>query len=287
MASKGFRAQLPEGIEIGQRFLLRFDDPRVEAAAYQGRLQDMSKSGLLCFDAPDGVRPPKGTPVTVRSIHDRHQSSGNCTFSSEIRGRGRLRGRLPVLLVEPPESVEDRGSRSAHRVSVCLRGSLSWRPHPRSPQERSSAVITNLSGGGAQLFTRHRVEAEFVEVQLDAPTPFIEEIARRSLPRAGIAPRRMSLSANPLSDACDKVRERFSGIRCQVVSVREHRRDERGPVFALSLAFCEVQESCFQLVRFLERQAARKGLEATRREADRDEGPRTTGRGRRKALAAA
>ena len=142
--NRGFRAHLPDGIEIGQRFLLRFDDPRVEAGAYQGRLQDMSKSGLLCFDAPDDLRPPKGTPVTVHSIRPGSQG-GSCSFSSEIRGRGRLRGRLPVLLVEPPDHLEDQARRSAHRVSVCLRGNVRWREAPRCPLQQASAVITNLS----------------------------------------------------------------------------------------------------------------------------------------------
>ena len=89
-AKNRLRAHLPDGIEIGQRFLLRFDDPRVEMGSYQGRLQDLSKSGLLCFDAPDDVRPPRGTPVTVRSLY-RGSGGSSCSFSSEIRGRGRLR----------------------------------------------------------------------------------------------------------------------------------------------------------------------------------------------------
>lgn len=33
-AKNRLRANLPDGIEIGQRFLLRFDDPRVEAGSY-------------------------------------------------------------------------------------------------------------------------------------------------------------------------------------------------------------------------------------------------------------
>ncbi len=257
--NRGFRAHLPDGIEIGQRFLLRFDDPRVEAGAYQGRLQDMSKSGLLCFDAPDDLRPPKGTPVTVHSIRPGSQG-GSCSFSSEIRGRGRLRGRLPVLLVEPPDHLEDQARRSAHRVSVCLRGNVRWREAPRCPLQQASAVITNLSGGGAQVFTREKPEAEYLEITLDAPTPFIEEMARRSLPRTGLQSRRMSLLHNPFSDSCERVRERFQGIRSQIVSCVVHSRDERGTVCAVSLAFCEAQEGCFQLVRFLERQSARKGI---------------------------
>lgn len=266
-ANSGFH--LPEGVEIGQRFLLRFDDPRVEASAYQGRLQDMSKSGLLCFDAPDNVRPRRGTPVTVHSIRSRN--GGSCSFSSEIRGRGRLRGKLPVLLVEPPDHLQDRARRSAHRISVCLRGSVSWREAPRCPSQNASVVVTNLSGGGAQIFSRQQPQGEYVHVTIEAPTAFIEETARRCLPRTGLSPRRMSLTSNPFADACDKVRERFGGIRTRVVSSAVHSRDEKGPVYALSLAFCESQEGCYQLVRYLERQAARKGV---------DDGPSHTGPGK-------
>ncbi|MDA0336325.1 MAG: flagellar brake protein [bacterium] len=259
-ATRGIRAQLPDGIEIGQRFLLRFDDPRVEAGAYQGRLQDMSKSGLMCFDAPDDVRPRKGTPITVRSIQQ-NPGGSSCSFSSEIRGRGRLRGKLPVLLVEPPERMEARARRGAHRVRVCLRGNMTWREAPRCPQQRASVVITNLSGGGAQVYTRQQPDAGFLEITISAPIPFIEETARRALPRAGVITRRMSLASNQFSDACEKVNERFSGIRSQVVSCTVHSRDERGPVYALSLSFCDQQEGCYQLVRYLERQSARKGID--------------------------
>lgn len=277
-ANSGFH--LPDGVEIGQRFLLRFDDPRVESNAYQGRLQDMSKSGLLCFDAPDNVRPRRGTPVTVHSIRSRN--GGSCSFSSEIRGRGRLRGKLPVLLVEPPEQLEDRARRGAHRISVCLRGGIDWRDAARCPQQQASAVITNLSGGGAQIFSRQQPDVEFIHVTIEAPTTFIEETARRSMPRTGLSPRRMSLASNPFDDACEKVRERFGGIRARVVSHSVHSRDERGPVYALSLAFCESQEGCYQLVRFLERLAARKGVD----EDPERSGPPNAG-GRRTMAAAA
>ena len=282
-AKNRLRAHLPDGIEIGQRFLLRFNDPRVEMGSYQGYLQNLSKSGLLCFDAPDDVRPPRGTPVTVRSLH-RGSGGSSCSFSSEIRGRGRLRGRLPVLLVERPDHLEgDQARRGAHRVSVCLRGDINWREAPRCPLQRANAVITNLSGGGALVYTRQQPDAGFLDVTLEVPTQFIEETARRSLPRMGQTARRVSLVSNPFIDACERTRERFHGIRSSIVSCRIHSSDDRGHVYALSLAFCEAQEGCFQLVRFLERQSARKGI------ADED-GPDRAGPdrgGRRRPLATA
>jgi hypothetical protein len=167
---------------------------------------------------------------------------------------------LPVLLVEPPDHVQDeQARRGAHRVSVCLRGDINWRKAPRCPLPRASAVITNLSGGGALVYSRQQPDAEFLEITLETPTRFIEKTARRSLPRIGLLTRRMSLASNPFIDACERTRERFQGIRCRVVSCGVHSRDGRGTVYALSLAFCEAQEGCFQLVRFLERQQSRKG----------------------------
>ena len=113
---------LPNGIRIGANFLLSFDDPDLAAAPYQGRLQDFSKDGLLCVDAPLDMRPPRGTAVTVHSI--RNQGAADFSFASEIRGRGRLKGRLPVLLLRPPVEVEERQRRSAYRISVCLRAQI-------------------------------------------------------------------------------------------------------------------------------------------------------------------
>jgi hypothetical protein len=66
------------------------------------------------------------------------------------------------------------------------------------------------------------------------------------------------LSNNLSTDSHDHIRERFCGLRARVVSCREHSRDERGTVYAISIAFCESQQGCFQLVSFLERQSARK-----------------------------
>lgn len=253
---KGHRARLPDGIRIGQRFVLRFDDPKVEAGSYQGRLQELSRSGLLCFDAPtEDVHPPRGTPVTVRSI----QPTGGraCTFSSEIRGRGRLRGHLPVLLVEPPAQLAKAPhGRSAHRLSVCLRGALSWRDAPRCPLQEAPAVVTNLSGGGAQVFLRKAPDAEYLQLTIDVPSGFIEETARRAV-RADLSPRRTGSS--PFDEACERARERFRGIRARVAACRLHSGDARGSVYAVSLAFCQTQETCFHLVRFLERQSLRGG----------------------------
>lgn len=251
--------QLPDGVEIGQRHLLRFEDPRVEAAAYQGRLHRLSRDGLLCFDAPGDFRPRKGTRVTIQSL--RSQAKGRA-FSSEIHGHGRLGGRLPILLVEPL-SPAAAYRRDTYRVNVCLRGRLAWREAPRTASLDSEAVLTNVSGGGAQLYLRRQPTAEWAEVTLDVPDSFVEEQSRRHLPRHG-GTTKMSMTRNPVAEAAQKVRDQFTGIRSRIVSVRLHSQDARGPVYAVSVAFCDQQEGCFQLVRFLERQSLRRGVRCPR-----------------------
>lgn len=258
-STKGFRAMLPEGLEIGQRFLLSFEDPAVGAC--QGRLQEMSSDGSLCVDAPSDLRPPRGTPVRVRSLRI---DSPAYTFASEIRGRGRLKkSQVPVLLLAPPTALEPLAQRSAHRVTVCLRGLLEWR-HPAATRAADScpAVLTNLSGGGAQIFVRQRPASEFVRLSVDLPTSFVNEVARRQWRREGIAPRNLAAAGDSLHAAGERTSDRYRGIEAHIASSHLHLQDDRGAIYAVSLAFAQPQEGCYQLVRYLERQAARRGIHA-------------------------
>ena len=263
------RHQLPDGVEIGQQFLLRFEDPRVEASAYQGRRHQLSRDGLLCFDAPDDVRPRRGTAVTIQSLRSETKS---CAFSSEIRGRGRLGGKLPVLLVEPP-SPAAAYRRDTYRVNVCLRGRMHWRETPRTEPVESEAVLTNISGGGAQVYLRNRPTSEWVEVTLEVPQSFVEEQSRRHLPRSGTQMKNLSQARNSMEEAGERVRTQFTRLRARAVNVRLHSRDARGPVFAVSLAFSDKQEGCFQLVRYLERQSLRRGVRCDTQQATAEPEP--------------
>jgi len=258
-STRGFRALLPDGMQIGQRFLLSFEDPAVGAC--QGRLQEMSRDGSLCVDAPSDLRPPRGTPVRVRSLR---ADSPAYTFASRIRGRGRLKkSQVPVLLLAPPEAMEPLAQRSAHRVTVCLRGMLEWR-HPATTRvaESCAAVLTNLSGGGAQVFVRQRPGSELLHLSVDLPESFVSEVARRQWRRESLSGRLLAASADPVEAAAERLRERYRGIETRVVSSRLHLEDDRGSIYAVSVAFAQPQEGCYQLVRFLERQAARRGLDA-------------------------
>jgi c-di-GMP-binding flagellar brake protein YcgR len=259
-ARKGFTSEVTDCLRIGERFLLSFDDPGLEAPPYQGRLQDLRKDGLLCIDAPTDLRPPKGTSVTVSSLRN---DMDDYTFSSQIYGRGRLRGRVPVILLRPPAQIEKTQRRGAYRVSVCLRAQALWTtaddPESGVAGKRISkpGVLTNLSGGGAQIFLRAQPEADSLRLNLTAPTGFVEELAKR---RATSSRRGATIHIDPFLKSCEKIRSRLNAIEADIAKSRLHLRDSRGAIYAVSVAFSEPQEICYQLVRYLERQSIRKGL---------------------------
>ena len=260
LTHKRIRANLPDGMRIGERFLLSFDDPELVAPPYQGRLQDLSKDGLLCIDAPLDLHPPRGTAVTVSSL--RH-GSDDYSFASEIQGRGRLKGRLPVLLLRPPSQLEQKPRRSAYRVSVCLRAELECLEPFEGDSRliRKPCVATNLSGGGAQVFARYSPRTEDLRLALTVPSSFVEEVVRsRRGPIRASDPRTVAL--DPFLKTRQRLHERLSGIEARIVSSHLHLRDSRGPITAISLAFTEPQETCYQLVRHLERQSIKKGIGA-------------------------
>ncbi len=259
----GSTCEISDCLRIGERFLLSFDDPELEALPYQGRLQDLRKDGLLCIDAPADVRPPRGTPVTLSSLR---QTTDDYTFSSHIHGRGRLKGRVPVLLISPPTRIERTQRRGAYRISVCLRVQTSWLledetdPLSRGPRVSRPGVLTNLSGGGAQVFLRCRPESEAISLNVAAPTGFVEELAKRRTSTNGNSRRGSTIHLDPFLKSCEKIRTRLNRIEAQVAHSRIHLRDSRGTIYAVSVSFAELQEICYQLVRYLERQSIRKGL---------------------------
>ena len=254
---KGFH--LPVGLAIGQRFPIAFDDPALAQTRHQGRLQDV-RPNYLCIDAPAELRPARGTPVTLSSLQE---AAREYSFTSEIVGRVRLHGRLPVLLVKPPQHVECRKRRDAYRISVALQAQVEW-VEDDAPSESiiRPGVMTNLSGGGAQLFLRQRPAAEILSVCVKAPDSFVEEWAKRQMSRGSNPARRPFVGRDPLAQAAAKVRAGLGGIQARIVRSRVHTKDHRGPIYALSVAFLKPQESCYRLVRYLERQAAQKGVHA-------------------------
>ena len=253
--------KLPGDLQIGERFLLSFDDPALTCPPYRGRLQDLSPDGYLCIDAPDDLRPPCGTPVTLRSLSP---TTEEYSFSGEVFGRRHLAGRLPVLLVKPPEHLERRQRRSAYRVSVSLRAQAEWKEtNGRAVLVRKPCVIADLSGCGAQVFLRRLPRTQNLRLYLTIPEAFAEEWARLQLVRQRQAARNPFATGPALAEARRKIHSSFSGIYARVVSTRtQHSRDSEEPIYAVSVAFAEPHEGCYRLVRHLERQDIQKGISA-------------------------
>ena len=243
--------KLPDELKIGERFLLSFDG--ANASPQPGRLQDMSKDGALCIDVDPDCQPPRGTPVTVSSIP---QSPTDFHFSSEILGRRKLDGRLPVLLVKAPNRLERQQRRDAFRISAALKASVSWQ---EDEILRKPAVLTNLSGGGARLYMRWLPQAEQLKLSISAPDAFIEEWAMRQVDRMNA--RNTRIFSDPFKEACDKLRTSFEGIQTRLVKSSIHSEDDRGHIYALAASFAEPSEGAYRLVRYLERQAAQRGVQ--------------------------
>jgi len=241
-----------ETFRIGERFLLSFDSSDVGTSPQPGRLQDLRDDGSLYIDIPPEVNPPRGTRVTVRSLGEAARA---CRFSSEILGRSRLQGRLPVIVLRAPEHLVRRQRREAHRVSTVLQARITWSSRRREPEFISlPAVMTDLSGGGARLFTKEPVHAGIVAISLMVPEGFVEEWAQRKL--AHLPPRRRM--GGLYRHTWTEIRSRFEHIQARIVRREvQHGRDE---IHALSVAFARPHEGCYRLVRYLERQAAQKGL---------------------------
>ena len=241
------------GLKIGERFLMAFNDPDL-SSTHQGRLQDLN-SKYLCIDAPAELRPPRGTQVTISSLQ---ANSDEFSFSSEILGRRRLNGHLPVLLVRPPKRVERKQRRSSFRVSVSLRANVRWCDGESGDTHEQNAVLTNLSGGGGQLYLRTNPSTDVLRLTVETPDDFVKEWAKRQIK---IQPsNRPLVCKDPQEEADERVRAHFEDLFARVVETKIYSDDERGTIHVLSIAFASPQESCFRLVRFLERQALRKGV---------------------------
>jgi len=144
---------------------------------------------------------------------------------------------------------------------VCLRGSAEWIDPSHAEETISQAVVlTNLSGGGAQLFVRRRPVADSLRISISLPGKFVAESARRQWAKDDLSWKTLSQCPDPLERAADAVRNRFVGIEANVACSRVHQEDTRGTIYSLSLAFSEPQEACYQLVRHLERESLRRGV---------------------------
>lgn len=243
--------KLPDTLKIGERFLLSFDG--ANASPQPGRLQDMSKDGALCIDVAPECQPPRGTRVTVSSIP---QSPTDFHFSSEILGHRKLDGRVPVLLLKAPNRVERQQRRDAFRISAALKASVAWE---EDETLRKPALLTNLSGGGARLYMRRLPQTEHLMLSISTPDAFIKEWATRQVGRMGN--RNSRIFSDPFKEACDKLHDSFAEMETRLVKSNIHSEDDRGPIYALAASFTQPSEGAYRLVRYLERQAAQRGVQ--------------------------
>ncbi|MFA6110463.1 MAG: hypothetical protein WDA75_17000 [Candidatus Latescibacterota bacterium] len=251
-----------QALRVGERFMLRFDDPSLVGEPQIGRLQQLRKDGALCIDVPPALRPRRGTPVQVESLR---RPEAECSFASEILGRGRLNGRLPVLLVKAPEAIHWEQRRAAYRISVALKARLEWQG-PGDEVGSAVAVVTDLSGSGAQAFLRAAVPAEAARLRLSLAVP--DSFVESTLRLRGLQPM-VRGSRTPAVDqawrrAAAELRARFDSIPARVIRGRHADRGDGRGFCGLALAFLAPHEEAYRLVRHLERQAAQKGLSPDR-----------------------
>ncbi len=158
-----------------------------------------------------------------------------------------------------PQRADQR--RAAHRIDAVLKAQAHWQDSQRR-RKGHTGVLTNISGGGACLFTRARPEFERLHIDVFAPDAFIEEWVLRRVERLHRTARAGTLGTDPLQTMRRALRKEFDHIECRIVESSIYKRDQRGPIHALALAFIHPHEGCFRLVSYLERQALQRGLEA-------------------------
>ena len=186
------------------------------------------------------------------------------SFSSEIFGRRRLHDRVPVLLLKLPRTIDGHQRRGSYRVAVTLKALAEWEETARPGVTLSKpAVVTNLSGGGAQVFVRQIPASKSLRLTLSAPEEYVEQAVRRRTAKRGRFTR-PSMAGTNLSNGAERdIRYGLEALEARIVNCRLQTTDGRGPVYALAVSFNEPQESCYNLVRFLERDTIGKGLETS------------------------
>ena len=242
--------KLPDQLKIGERFLLSFDGGG--SSPQPGRLQDLSKEGALCIDVAPECKPPRGTQVTVCSIP---QSPKDFHFTSEILGRRKLDGRAAVLLLKAPSRLEKQQRRDAFRITAAIKSSVAWE---EDKILKKPAVLTDLSGGGARLFMRSLPQNERLILSISPPDAFIEEWASRQVGR--IKNRSSRIFSDPYKETFDRLCASFQDMEMRMVKSSIQSEDERGPIYALAVSFTKPSEGAYRLVRYLERQAAQRGI---------------------------
>ena len=161
----------------------------------------------------------------------------------------RYRYRLQLLL----DGGQDKERRASYRVSVNLPAWVEWQ-EPVRPFSMVSypTVVTDLSGGGAEIFLRHLPPDDTFHLTMEPIEAFVEEWALRQLSRRGLS---LCSAAFLFQQTCEKVRHQFKNIKTRIVTMDTRREDLPDSIYALSVAFMQPHEGCFRLVRYLEVEA--------------------------------
>ncbi len=238
-------------VRPGIRFLVI--DPNAEdSASHFVRLQEIDAQGRFYVDGHElalGV----GTTVHLFSVG---QGATVC-LEANVEARSRLKGGLPVMVLEPPRKLERRPRRSCFRMQVLLPGHLEW-TDAEGGGNRLPVTVTNLSGGGCRLAAGGAPPAgEDLSLTLDVPEDYVQHLVEQRLERD---PRTRLPTEDPLAIAWT-VRKQLEGalsrLRGDLLNLSPI---ATGEAFELAFAFHEPKEQCFRLVHFLQRRALRRGL---------------------------
>ena len=246
-----------ETLRVGEEFMMHFGDPSLGDRPQVGRLQRLGHDGSLCIGLADSLRLRRGTPVEVCSVQG---AAAECSFASEILGTGHLEGNLPVVLVKAPEAIRWSQHREAFRIAVALHAVLEWVPLHGRPAH-CSGLVTELSGTGAQIhlpgWSAPHGETHLTVVLPDA---FVDENLRQRGLKPQIGMGRTPKVENAWRRAADDLRQRFAKITAHVVRTALPDPTSARPFRVVTLAFASPCEDVYRLVRHLEREAARRGV---------------------------
>ena len=117
--------------------------------------------------------------------------------------------------------MEQIHKRSAYRITVALRAQLEWAGAESGARQGESgpAVVTTLSGGGAQVFLRQLPSRDILELTLSTPEGFVEEQAKRRQPGRDTTRLPVPRQGNPTGAAARR-QSHLAGIRAHVVETR-------------------------------------------------------------------
>ena len=168
---------------------------------------------------------------------------------------------------QPPEDASHTGPstrRTAFRVEVSLKTMVQWLEVGNGGRSvKALGVLTNLSGGGAQLFLRQLPAEGYLRISLAAPDDFVEERARRSSMSGRRRGGTRSLS-QAFFYACDRIRDSLREVEARIVDIAPHATDDKGTVYALSLSFIDRHDNLYRLVSFLQRRKVQQHATAAK-----------------------